>query len=44
MVESKIIKVNENKIKKAIENEVPLLITTFTLPHDMELYIFKKII
>ena len=39
MVESKIIKVNENKIKKAIENEVPLLITTFTLPHDMELYI-----
>lgn len=39
MTESKIIRINENKIKKAIETEVPLLITTFTLPHEMELYI-----
>ncbi len=39
MSESKIIKINENKIRKAIETEAPLLITTFTLPHEMELYI-----
>lgn len=39
MSESKIIKINENKIRKAIESELPLLITTFTLSHEMELYI-----
>ena len=39
MSESKLIKINENKIRKAIEGEMPLLITTFTLPHEMELYI-----
>lgn len=39
MSESKIIKINDNKIKKAIESELPLLITTFTLSHEMELYI-----
>ena len=39
MSENKVIKINENKIKKAIEGEMPLLITTFTLPHEMELYI-----
>ena len=27
------------RIRKAIEGEMPLLITTFTLPHEMELYI-----
>ncbi len=31
--------INTVKIKKAIEAEVPLLITTYTLPHEMELYI-----
>ena len=39
MSESKVIKINENKIRKAIESELPLLITTFTLSHEMELYI-----
>ena len=39
MSESKIIKINESKVKKAIESELPLLITTFTLPHEMEMYI-----
>ncbi len=39
MSENKVVKINENKIKKAIECEIPLLITTFTLPHEMELYI-----
>lgn len=31
--------VNALKIKKAIEAEVPLLITTYTLPHEMEIYV-----
>ena len=35
--------VNTVKIKKAIEAEVPLLITTYTLPHEMELYIHDVI-
>ena len=39
MSESRIIKINEGKIKKAIESELPLLITTFTLSHEMEMYI-----
>ena len=39
MSENKVAKINENKIRKAIEGEMPLLITTFTLPHEMELYI-----
>ena len=39
MSESKIVKINDTKIKKAIESELPLLITTFTLPHEMEMYI-----
>ena len=39
MSESKIIKINENKIRKAIESELPVLISTFTLSHEMEMYI-----
>ena len=39
MPEQKINQVNVSKIKKAIEAEIPILITTYTLPHDMELYI-----
>ncbi len=31
-------KVDETKIKKAVEAEIPLSITTYTLPHEMELY------
>lgn len=37
--DNKVIKINESRIKKAIESEMPLLITTFTLSHEMELYI-----
>lgn len=31
-------KVDATKIKKAVEAEIPLSITTYTLPHEMELY------
>jgi len=31
--------VDESKIKKAIQSEIPLTITTFTLPHEIEIYI-----
>ena len=31
-------KVDSTKIKKAIEAQIPLSITTYTLPHEMELY------
>ncbi|MCL2881248.1 MAG: hypothetical protein FWF29_13480, partial [Treponema sp.] len=31
--------VDESKIKKAIQSEIPLTITTFTLPHEIEMYI-----
>ncbi|MCL2832448.1 MAG: HDOD domain-containing protein [Treponema sp.] len=31
--------VDEAKIKKAIQSEIPLTITTFTLPHEIEIYI-----
>lgn len=33
------IKVDEDKIKLAIQNGVPLTITTYTLPHEIEQYI-----
>lgn len=39
MVEKSKTQINTIKIHKAIEAQIPLLITTFTLPHDMELYI-----
>lgn len=38
MNDVKKIQVNELKIKKAIESGLPLIITTYTLPHEMELY------
>ena len=31
--------VDESKIKKAIQSGIPLTITTFTLPHEIEVYI-----
>ena len=31
--------VDETKIKKAVQSGIPLTITTFTLPHEIELYI-----
>ncbi|MGP1587450.1 MAG: HDOD domain-containing protein [Treponemataceae bacterium] len=36
-------KVDKQKIRKAIEVEAPLIITTYTLPHDMEVYIGEVI-
>ncbi|MDR2053101.1 MAG: HDOD domain-containing protein [Treponema sp.] len=33
------IAVNEEKVKKAIQSGIPLTITTFTLPHELEVYI-----
>ena len=41
MSEYKMSQINVSKIKKAVEAEIPILITTYTLPHDMELYIRK---
>jgi len=35
--------VDENKIKKAIQSGIPLIITTYTLPHEIEVYIEKVI-
>jgi putative nucleotidyltransferase with HDIG domain len=31
--------VDEEKIKKAVQNGIPLTITTYTLPHEIEMYI-----
>jgi putative nucleotidyltransferase with HDIG domain len=31
--------VDEDKIKKSVQSGLPLTITTYTLPHDMEIYI-----
>jgi len=31
--------VDESKIKKAVQSGIPLTITTFTLPHEIEIYI-----
>jgi putative nucleotidyltransferase with HDIG domain len=33
------LKVDEAKIKKAVQSGIPLTITTFTLPHEIEIYI-----
>ena len=35
--------VDESKIKKAIQSGIPLTITTFTLPHEIEVYIERVI-
>jgi hypothetical protein len=31
--------VDEVKVKKAVQSNIPLTITTFTLPHEIEVYI-----
>ncbi|GHV41322.1 ATP-binding protein [Spirochaetia bacterium] len=31
--------VDESKVKKAVQSGIPLIITTFTLPHEIEVYI-----
>ncbi|MCL2705266.1 MAG: HDOD domain-containing protein [Spirochaetaceae bacterium] len=36
--------VDEVKIKKAIQSEIPLIITTFTLPHEVEIHVEQVII
>ena len=35
--------VDEGKIKKAVQSGIPLTITTFTLPHEIEIYIEQVI-
>jgi putative nucleotidyltransferase with HDIG domain len=35
--------VDESKIKKAVQSGIPLTITTFTLPHEIEIYIEQVI-
>ncbi|MDR1585841.1 MAG: HDOD domain-containing protein [Treponema sp.] len=35
--------VDESKIKKAVQSGIPLTITTFTLPHEIEVYIDQVI-
>jgi len=35
--------VNEGKIRKAIQSGLPLIITTYTLPHEIEVYIEQVI-
>ena len=37
------IAVDETKIKKAVQSGIPLTITTYTLPHEVEIYIGKVI-
>jgi putative nucleotidyltransferase with HDIG domain len=36
--------VDEDKIKKAVQSGVPLTVTTFTLPHEIEMYIEQILI
>ena len=36
MAQTEKIKVDEEKIKMAIQNGIPLTITTYTLPREME--------
>jgi putative nucleotidyltransferase with HDIG domain len=36
--------VDEAKIKKAVQSGIPLTITTFTLPHEVEIYIEQVIV
>jgi putative nucleotidyltransferase with HDIG domain len=35
--------VDESKVKKAVQSGIPLTITTFTLPHEIEMYIEQVI-
>jgi putative nucleotidyltransferase with HDIG domain len=35
--------VDEAKVKKAVQSGIPLIVTTYTLPHEMELYIDQVI-
>ncbi|MDR1899977.1 MAG: hypothetical protein LBQ55_08225, partial [Treponema sp.] len=35
--------VDESKVKKAVQSGIPLTITTFTLPHEIEIYIEQVI-
>ena len=35
--------VDEAKVKKAVQSGIPLIITTYTLPHEVELYIERVI-
>jgi putative nucleotidyltransferase with HDIG domain len=35
--------VDEAKVKKAVQSGIPLIITTYTLPHEVELYIDRVI-
>ena len=35
--------VDEAKVKKAVQSGIPLIITTYTLPHEIELYIERVI-
>jgi putative nucleotidyltransferase with HDIG domain len=35
--------VDEAKVKKAVQSGIPLIITTYTLPHEIELYIDRVI-
>ena len=39
MAAAKELVVDETKVKKAIQSGIPLTITTFTLPHEIEIYI-----
>ncbi|MDR2499518.1 MAG: HDOD domain-containing protein [Treponema sp.] len=43
MISSQELVVDEEKIKKAVQSEIPLTITTFTLPHEIELYIAQVV-
>jgi putative nucleotidyltransferase with HDIG domain len=35
--------VDESKVRKAVQSGIPLTITTFTLPHEIEIYIEKVV-
>jgi len=39
MAPAKELVVDEAKVKKAVQSGIPLTITTFTLPHEIEVYI-----
>ena len=36
--------IDESKVKKAIQSGIPLTITTFTLPHEIEIYIEQVLV
>jgi hypothetical protein len=43
MVAARELVVDESKVKKAVQSGIPLTITTFTLPHEIEVYIERVI-